>query len=183
VIDYDELIAEASLPEDTVPICLDGRLMHRWEEVKARVDARADTPADDRLGAGQVDPEQAELDALTAQVEGKNRPWLLRGMPDDEFAEFAAKPEFKARTLPDGSTDPRDARMGLNRDVFVPALVKACLVEPDVSVDGRWDVLRKKLTRGQMARLFAVAWELNSEDRDLPFSPSGSPTTRSSATG
>lgn len=189
MLDFDALIASASLPEDTVPICLDGRLVRRYEEVRDRVESRTTQPqptaGDVRLNTKTkpgVDPEQADLDRLTAEVQSKNVPFVVRAMPRDDFVAFMASPEFDARKDDAGEVIPRDARLKLNTDVFVPALVKASLVDPDVSVPGRWEQLRKVLTHMQMVKLFNVAWSVNSEDRDIPFSPAGSPSPANSET-
>ena len=185
MIDFDALVATASLPTDEVPICLDGDLVHAWEAARDRVEALGDDDGKDtRIGAPSPGTaEREELAGLTEQVEAKNQPWKLRGMPEDAFVEFCARPEFAARKLPDGSVDPRDARLGMNNQTFVPGLVAVSLVDPDVSVEGRWEILRPLLTRGQVVRLFSAAWSLNSEDRDLPFSRTGSLKAGNSATG
>lgn len=190
MLDFDAIMASASLPEETVPICLDGKLVRQYEEVKDRVDARAaeveTADGDVRLSTRtrpKVDQEQGELDRLTAEVQAKNVPFLVRAMSRDTFAEFMANPDFTARKDPKtGELNPRDVRLGVNSDVFVPALVKACLADPDVSVDGRWELLRAKLNNSQMGRLFTAAWSVNNEDRDVPFSPGGSPSPLNSAT-
>lgn len=185
MIDFDALIAQASLPEETVPICLDGKLVRRWEALRDHI--AADTPAqpanDQRLVSKPArHPQQDELDQLTEQVRAKNLPWVIRAMDRDKFAEFVAMPEFAARKDAKGEVNPRDRSLGVNTDVFIPALVKASLVDPDVEPDGRWERLRPHLANSQMMRLFNAAWSINNEDRDVPFSPGGSPSQPSSAT-
>lgn len=183
MIDFDVLLAQASLPEQVVPICLDGRLVRRWEEVKARVDARAEAeeqPGDQRLGRRvKADPEQAELDALAAQIQEKTTPFLVKAMPRDQFVEFVAEPRYKARVVDpkSGALDPRDATMGVNSSLFVPDLVRVSIADPDVASDDRWERLRQVLSSRQMEKLFAAAWDINREDREVPFSPPGSPRT------
>lgn len=185
MLDFDALLNGASLPEATVPICLDGRLVRAYEEVRTRVEARTSEGAGPQVGPVPLgakgeparDPEQDELDRLTGLVEAKSALFVVRAMSRDAFLELTARPEFKARIdLKTGEIDFRDARMRMNTATFIPGLVEASLVDPDVSVDGRWEQLRAVLTSAQMARLFAAAWDINQEDRDIPFSLSASPS-------
>jgi hypothetical protein len=181
-MDFDAWLAEASLPEETVPLCLNGPLVRRYEEVKARIEARASddpNPDDVRLGTpDRVDPEQAELDRLTEQIQAKTRVFTLRALPRDDFQElFAAHPPRKDPAT--GRTDPRDVG-GVNLKTFLPAITKASIVDPELS-DEQWSQLLRKLTDGQIEKLGLAGWSLNREDKEIPFSLSGSPSPRSSA--
>lgn len=179
MLDFDALLAQAALPEEVVPVCLDGRLARRYEELKTRLDDTSADSGDTRLAGHPGGTGRAELDELAGQVQAKTVPFLLRAMPRDRFIEFLAAPEHKARTVPGtGETDPRDTRMGVNTAVFVPALVRASIAEPELTPE-RWDNLSKVLSSAQLGRLFSAAWSINSEDREVPFSPGGSPSPRS----
>jgi hypothetical protein len=183
IMDFDAWLAEASLPEETVPLCLNGPLVRKYEEVKARIEARqqVEPQTDDlRLGSPDttVDAEQPELDRLTEQIQAKTRLFILRALPRDDFQElFAAHPPRKDSST--GRNDPRDSG-GANMKTFLPAITKASIVDPALS-DEQWSQLLRKLTDGQIEKLGLVGWSLNREDREIPFSLSGSPSPRSSA--
>lgn len=185
MIDFDDLIKQASLPEETVPICLDGKLVRQWETLRDHIAAETpEQPADDQRLASKKfkHPQQAEFDALTEKVKAKNLPWVVRAMPRDQFAEFLARPEHTARKDAKGEVIAQDSRLRLNTDTFIPGLVAASLVDPDVTDPQRWEQLKALLSNSQMLRLFNAAWSINNEDRDVPFSPGGSPNPVSSAT-
>lgn len=175
MLDFDKLLEEASLPEEVVPICLNGRLVRQYEEVKARVDAAAEAAnlplGDDRLGVkkAKAHPEQADLDRLAGEVNAKTVPFLLRAMPRDKFIELVAA--HPARKDKSGAVEPRDAAMGVNTDVFIPALIRVSVVDPDVSDNARWERLLPVLTHRQQQILATVGWNLNREDREVPFWP------------
>lgn len=186
-MDFDAWLDEATLPEDTVPLCLDGRLVREYEAVKDRIDDRAGKQNTDdvRLGQGaHKDPEKPELDRLTAEIQRKTRVFTLRAMPREAFQTLMA--EHPPRKDPaTGRIDVRDAAGGglVNLKTFYPALAKASIVDPDLAeVPGRWSKLLDKLTDRQVEILALAGWALNREDKDLPFSPGGSPSPPSSAT-
>lgn len=187
MLDFDKLLAEASLPEEVVLVCLNGRLVRQYEEVKARVDAAAAAATlpsgDDRLGVkkAKAHPEQADLDRLAAEIQQKTAPFLLRAMPRDKYIELVAS--HPARKDKAGAVDPRDRELGVNTDTFLPALVRGSLADPDVSDDARWERLQSVLTFRQIDVLALAGWNLNREDREVPFSPSGSPSPLSSDPG
>lgn len=183
MLDFDKLLEEAAPSETTVRLCLSGPLVRRYEEVKERVDARtaqAATDADTRLGGRRrTDPEQDELDRLITEIQDHTATFTLRAMTRDQFIEFVAEKRFEVRRDRAGEPHPADARMGLNSQTFVPELVRASVADPDLSDDTRWARLVEVLTAVQMERLFGAAWDLNKEDREVPFSPSGSPSPQS----
>lgn len=179
--DFDAWIEEASMPEATVALCLDGKLMRLYEEVKTRVEDRAgDSNTDDvRLGGLPRDPEQDELDRLTAEVQAKARVFTLRAMPREKFQELIA--DHAPRKNPDGSLFHLDARANSNTTTLYPALARLSIVDPPLE-GGRWAKLAAKLTDRQIEILATTGWVLNREDREVPFSPSGSPSPLNSAT-
>jgi hypothetical protein len=184
-MDFDLLLDEASLPETEVPLCLNGKLRAQYDTLAARIEARraeqaaTELPADDRLASKgpAPDPEQPELDRLIAEMRRYTQVFVVRAMPRPDWNRLFAEhpPRRDPKT---GKLDPRDVA-GINYTTFYPALVRACVVVPEMSAD-RWDRLDKVLTDAQFDRLAVAAWNVNRREDDIPFSPSGLPDPPSS---
>lgn len=184
-MDFDAWLDQASPRETGVPLCLDGKLVRAYEELKDRIDERAAKRAavngqvvDDRLSSKSPDevpdPEQPELDRLAAQLQARTQVFTVRALPRQEFQDLLAKypPRVDGKT---GRVDPRDIRAGV-RPEFFPVFVKASVVDPDLSIGDRWEKLNAVLSDAQFNKLAAAAWDLNQTDADVPFSLSGSPS-------
>lgn len=187
-MNFDDLLDGATLAEVGVDLCLNGKLRRRYEEISARIAERAaeqeaqQLPGDTRLGGGKakVDPEQADLDNVVAEMRQWTRTFTLRALPSDGDdgwnALYAAHPPRKDPAT--GKLDPRDV-YGVNQATFFPALLRRCMVDPPMSPE-RWAKLDAKLSDAQFDKLATAAWTVNRRDGDIPFSPSGSPDPRTS---
>ncbi|GGM27175.1 hypothetical protein GCM10011608_09950 [Micromonospora sonchi] len=185
-MDFDLLLDEASPRETVVPLCLNGKLRAEYEAVKARIEERAahaddgdDLPeGDDRLATRkrepEPDPEQSLLDDLEEKMRAHTVPFKLRALGRQEWADLFSqhKPRREGQT---GKLDPRDS-MNVNSTTFFPALVRASVVEPEMSPE-RWAKLDKVLSDAQFDKLATAAWLLNRVEEDVPFSLSGSAST------
>ncbi|HEX8345705.1 MAG TPA: hypothetical protein VF657_13365 [Actinoplanes sp.] len=192
----DDILDEASLPEQTVLLCLNGKLRAQYDQMKARIDARAEeaeqarlaataarTVADDRLGAktpaalvAVPDPEQPALDALVVKMRRYTIGCVLRAIPSQDWNRLVEK--HPPRKLADnGRFDPRDGD-GVNSRTFYPELVRLSLAEPAMT-DAQYEKLMGKVTDAMFDRLAQAAADVNRRDEDIPFSLGGSESPRS----
>lgn len=171
-VDIDALLAEASLPERTVSLCLRGDLQAQWEDLQRDLEVARKQPETDSLG--DVPATRAIADAigeLEQRMAASTLTLRLRALP-----QYASKPEvvtwgrlWKQHPVPEEGADERDRNLGINCASFFPALVKACTVAPVMSPE-RWDKLLGVLSDGQYSILTTTAWVLNRNDADVPFS-------------
>lgn len=185
--DFDRLIGDASLPERSVSLCLNGKLRREYEDVKERIEKRAAerdgqrtaaaaatlNEGDTRLAtkapevsAVERDPEQDRLDQLVVLMRGQMVTFLVRAMPSKEYNRLLEQcpPRKESST---GRIDPRDYQ-GYDSSKFVPALVRKSIVQPTMT-DERWAKLDDVLTDAQFDKLFQAAAEVNRRDEDIPF--------------
>ena len=65
--------------------------------------------------------------------------------------------------------------IGVNADTFYEAIIRACVVDPQMS-DEQWHALCAALTDRQFDELAQAAWDLNRREVDIPFSRAASRT-------
>lgn len=185
-IDIDALLAEASLPERTVALCLRGDLQAEWEDLQRQLDVARRAKQIDTDSLGDIDPTHAlaeRVGDLEQRMAAATLTLRLRALP-----QYAAKPEavtwarlWKQHPLGEDAEE-RDRTLGINTATFFPALVKACTVSPTMT-EARWDALLGKLSDGQYSLLTTAAWVLNRGDVDVPFSFAASQIRASSGNG
>lgn len=159
--DIDAWLSKGSRPEADVPICLVGDLAARYQaaaEELVQVAADPNRSIDDARAAELT----AELDRLQQQMEGATRTFRLRALPADDYLEMQVK-------HPPRDGNEVDQRLGCNRSTFLPALVKASTVSPELT-DEQWDALLDKLSSRQWDELWVTAQQLNREDVRPPKS-------------
>lgn len=152
--DAKTLIKNARRRQGTYRVCLRGDLIADHAALEAELEA---------LTAGPIlDPERVtdlagQIKALESEMTEATITLRFESLPRDEWAELVdAHPGRKA-----------DERF--NFDTFVPAMLAACLVEPDLDADDI-DALLDSINEGQRDELFGVAWAVNREDTNVPFS-------------
>lgn len=69
---------------------------------------------------------------------------------------------------------PRDQSLGWNEDTTTDALLRKCLLEPDLSDAALTELFEEQLTGGQYQQLSDAVWALNHQAVDIPFSLNGS---------
>lgn len=77
----------------------------------------------------------------------------------------------------------RDQLLGFNEDTATAALLRKCLVEPDLSDDKLTELLDEDLTDGQYEALSDAGWALNRRSVDVPLSWTASTPPRNSSGG
>lgn len=188
-VDIATLLAEDTRPEKVVPICLRGHLQAQWDELKAEFDALPDGDEQALMAergrkrrlAEQMEELRQEMAAGTVHFRLRALPRRRTpGMAKDAVVWHELVEQHPPRKGKDGKPDPRDAPQGINVATFFDALVKASIVEPQLS-DEQWQALDGKLTDGQFDQLAWAAWRLNRTGVDVPFSRAVSKTMSSDA--
>jgi hypothetical protein len=158
-VDIDAMLASAKLPEEKVPLCLRPDLRDRWQDLnnqlltmRAGRNTMAPTAGEKTL-AQQIKDLEAEIAENTMTV-------LLRGLRHEPWAKLMAE-------HPPRLDKPGDQQAGWNIDTFIPALVRAEIVEPELS-DAQFDKLVDVITQAQWDDLANAAYSLGRGDRNRP---------------
>ena len=181
-----------TLPETTVPLCLNGALQAEYEQAQRDLD-KAEDDADTRRARGRrladEDPHRARKDRL-AELSEQMQPYVLplrlRALSRPKFR--ALRSEHPPRQDDDGKVMDVDLAVGVNIETFFDALVRACIVgsaEDDGTVEPIADadltmLLDERISDGQWKALADSAWSINRRDVDVPFSRASSKPTPSS---
>jgi hypothetical protein len=199
--DLDAMLADPDMvpAEEHVYICLDGKKRRQYEEVKARIQERADqhaaaaaAAAEEAARAAAGNPvNDTRLATKTPAAAGPAGP--APRDPEQDLLEQLVR-EMKVKTVrfvitsigtarwnefvvkhpmrkdpASGRYDPRDAQTGFNVSTFWVEVVRHSITEPEMN-DARYASLLKKLTDTQFDKLAQAAANVNrQEDDDLPF--------------
>lgn len=145
--------------EKRVTLVLDGALLAEHEalsEQLAEAMGRRTSLGDPELGA--LAQRVAEVEAAIA---ASSCEFVVRGIGRNAYRQLQA-----AHTKDDETLD---------MDGYIPALLKACIVEPD---DTDVDWLMANLSLGQVDELFGAAFAACREVDGVPFNPLASAATR-----
>ncbi len=175
---FKKMLAEAKLPEKTVELCLRGDLVaeHERTEQALNVESQRNTNS---LEGGRIGELAEKLVALEEQMREHTYTFLIRALPRRDFRQLLA--DHPPRQDGEGELDKRDATVGLNTATFFDAMIRACLVDPELD-DETWTELENKLSDRQYESLSDAAWAVNQADVSIPFSPAASLINRSIAT-
>jgi hypothetical protein len=177
--DLKKLLADAHLPERTVPICLRGDLVAEHEELERRLKDAQRRPVDSLEGNGVGEIVDA-IEALEARMKNATVTFRLRALPKPAWRDLVAA--HPPRKTDEGEPHPEDA-IGFNTETFFDAITRACLADPVVDNES-WDLMageHGRLTDRQLGRLADAAWAVNRGDVDIPFSRAASLARRSTA--
>lgn len=170
MLDIDEVIASAKLPERTLPLNLRGDLQAEWEglERQLRAEQEKETSDDDDTLAGN--PKARDLadrmEALAAQMRDHQVVFRFRALSKPAYSDLLAK--YKAV---EGET--KNEVDGLDWDVYPTALIAACAADPKMTVV-QAERLSERLTDRQWDELFTTALACNRSEVSVPFSLSAS---------
>lgn len=176
---FKAMLGDSKRPERSVEICMRGDLVADFEQAERELKVAISKATDSLAGASTGDI-AARLEALTAQMQDHTYPFRLRSMPRHEFrAMVAAHPP---RRDPDSNeVDERDRYVGINSDTFYEALIRACVIDPELDEDDWRRLLGEALTDSQFDALADAAWRLNRGEIDVPFSRAASLVKRDTA--
>jgi hypothetical protein len=172
---FKSMLAEAALPETTVQICLRGDLAADHELAERELE-QAQKQAPDSLAGNGAAAIAERIEGLEAQMREHTYDFRLRALPRPAWRALVASHE--PRRTADNEIDPAD-RMGVNSETFFDAMIRACLVDPELD-DAEWAQLNEALTDMQYENLSDAAWALNRREVDVPFSRAASRMRRTS---
>jgi len=161
--DTKAILAAARLPERSVDLCLRGDLVARWQELAREfVDAEREDKVHADLDGGKARPLAEQIAALQDEMREHSLVLKLHALPRRKWTALMA-------AHPPREDDKTDELLGLNRETFYDALVRACVAEPALDEDD-WAHLDEVLSDGQWQALNNAAWAVNARDVDIPFS-------------
>lgn len=167
---FAALLADARLPERSVPVCMRADLVADHEAADRELEKLTNQPSTKFSGNGSGELRQKILD-LEEQMRAATYEFRLRALPKPRFRALVA--EHQPRRTADGSVDDRDRALGVNAETFFDALIRASLLDPELS-GKQWTELAEALTDRQYDVLADAAWYLNRGDVDVPFSRAAS---------
>lgn len=173
---FKAMLSGAKLPEKVVSVCLRGDLAGEYEKLEAQLDQLRGTPSNSLEGNGEAELLD-RMDTLRTQMLDESYDVVMRAKPRAEWRDLCN--QYPPRKADDGSIDERDVLMGVNTETFFDGIVRACMVDPELT-DDEWSDFQAVLTDKQFSKLADAAWSVNRSDVDIPFSPAGSRTNRSS---
>lgn len=174
---FKEMLGTAQLPEKTVPICLRGDLVAEFEETERALELEQAKSTVSLDGGGQVGFLAEKIETLRDQMREDTYTFRLRALPKRQWRSLVS--EHPPRPTDDGGIDDRDRFLGVNSDTFFDAMIRACVIDPELD-DETWNELNEKLTDKQYDSLADTAWSLNRSDIDVPFSRAASLISRTS---
>lgn len=178
MLSAEDIIRGGSLPTKSVPICMHADLTAEHEELERQLALARNAPRDSLASGSNATELSQRIEALQERMREHTVTFVLTALARPAWKKLIA--EHPPRQDAAGDVDERDKYIGVNRDTFFEAMVRACVTEPDLS-DELWDLLlNEKLTDAQFEALSDAAWALNRRDVDIPFSSAAS-TTPSSA--
>lgn len=154
--DLTEILAAATLREESVELCVDGALNAQFEELQRELTdalAKAPTSLADGGAAAGIEAQMAKVRSDMAE-----RTFAFR------FRALGAKAWSDLRAAHPGRDGKGEA---WNLETFPPALIAACCVDPQLDAAGV-ERLFEVLNQGQRDLLFQAAWDAN-QGSDVPF--------------
>ena len=173
---FKKALAGAKLPEATVLVCLRGDLVAEHERAERELEQAEKTTGDSLAGSG-AGAIADRIRELEQQMREESYEFRFRALPRPAWRALVAEhPPRKA----DDTTLVDEDRIGVNADTFYDAMLRACLVEPELD-DADWEQLFAALTDRQYDDLSSTAWGLNRREVDIPFSRAASRMRQGSA--
>lgn len=169
--DINALLGAASLPERKVPVCLRGDLQAEIDELERQLREQYQNP---QTMADRGDRRRLaeQIETVREQMRSSIITFRLRGLNRRRYSDLLA-------AHPPRRDNDEDKALGYNSDSFWPALIRACLVEPNLS-DEQWERLDDQLSSAQFDLLLNAAHNLCRRPVDVPFSSAASATLSSS---
>jgi hypothetical protein len=156
-------------------VCLRGDLVAQFEDLERDLrDARTDTQTMADQGRARQLAEQIE--AVRQEMQQSAIVFRLRALNRKAWAKLLTEhPPRKKGTAPDEAVE-GDQSLGYNVETFFPALIRQCLIEPEVD-DAQWERLDSLLSTRQYDDLAEAAIAVCRRKVDVPFSFAASAMT------
>ena len=177
-LDTDAWIDSAQLAERTLPLCLRGDLVARFEELDRQREI-ADEARGDSLASGSPAREIAEqMEALRVQMRASTKMVVVRALPRKKWVALCE--QHPPRRDDDGNVLVADRATGVNNETFWDPAIKACWVSPELTPAQFKRLLDEKVSDRQYDQLATLVFAVNNGDVDIPFSPAASRLIRPS---
>ncbi len=171
----DSMLDGARLAERSVELCLRGDLQADFEDLeRCLTELRSADQRDTRLTSGAEGRALAEqIEALRAEMADSVVEFRLRALPKSKWSKLM-------RDHPG-----TESKQQFNVDTFVPAYLRLCIIDPELS-DEQWvklvgdDETDGVLSSAQYDLLADTGWQLNRQDAKVPFSQLASVLLRNS---
>lgn len=161
-MDINEIIANAKLPERTVPLVLRGDLIAEYDALSTAFDRADTTITEDVTDTGvsrQALAVAERMEALREEIAGSIATFRMRALPRKRWREL-----IKANPPQEG--DPAD----VDEESFVLGMIAACCLEPQMTEEQATALRDDALTDGQWQELANAAWALNKNMVEVPLS-------------
>jgi hypothetical protein len=172
VTSFDDIIAQAKLPETSVGLCLRRDLTARFRELERKL-ATANTIAANLGERAEATVIAEEMEALRKEMAEHEIQFQLRALPAVQWRRFMA-------SLPQRGKD--EAAEDYASKKFYPRvaeLVSRCCVDP-VMTPEQVDQLVDVLSGGDWDSLSTAVWGLNDDREGIPFSVAAYAATQTS---
>lgn len=178
VTTFQEKIANAKLPELTVPICLRGDLVAEIEQLDRELVNAGSSPSSGMEDGARLRELAERIEALRDEMreDDNNHTFVLRALPARDYR--ALKAQHPPRVDGEGDVVAEDRVLGANIDTLAEPLLRACCVDP-VLDDATWRSLEPVLSDGQYDQLANAALLVNQGAVTVPFSRAASRVMRS----
>lgn len=123
--------------------------------------------------AGLSGEDRARLDELAALIAAETMTFRLRALGRRSFQKLLDE-------HPPREGKNRDQVLGFDEDAATAALIRRCMVEPDLSDKALDELLDEDLVDGQYQELSDAVWTLNRRSVQIPLSLTASTPIRSS---
>jgi hypothetical protein len=180
----DKLRGKYQPARTTRELCMNGALQAAFEEAQHELEAVNRRKTFESLSFGDVDPVRVaaeKVEAIREAMAGSMETFTFQAMGSKAYADLLIQHPPR-----------KDVQEPWNSDTFVPALIAACCVDPDldpsIALDEEnlpFDVDQARelcymLSSAQLDELFDGAYRVNVKAVDVPFSALASRTVLSS---
>ena len=154
--DLSEILAAASLREESVELCVDGALNARFAELQRELAAALEKAPSSLADGGQAGLVERAMTEVRSAMAEHSFTFRFRALGAKAWSDLRA-----AHPGRDGKSE------AWNVETFPPALIVACCVDPQLDAAGV-ERLFEVLNQGQRDLLFQAAWDAN-QGSDVPF--------------
>lgn len=173
---FKAMLAEARLPERTVPVCFRGDLVAEFQQLEHELEqVRKANPDSLDSGVGEL---LERMEAIQAEMRENTYDVRLRAMPGPRYRALVA--EHPPRRDDNGKIVEDDADFGLNVVTFWPPFIRGSIIDPELATNADWEDFVEGITDYQYGELGNAAFMLNRSGVDIPFSLAASTMKRSS---
>lgn len=179
-VDVLAIIDAAQPAQRSIALCLRGDLVSEYEDLDRQREEAGKTDTGDSLASGSAAATiVAQMDALREQMKAGTITVVLRAMNRKAFRKLCTL--HPVRRDEDGTPNREDVGLGVNTETLWDPLIRASWSTPVIDKARMTKLLDEVLSDRQYQVLASVAWEVNRDDVDVPFSYAASRSRRPSS--